>query len=457
MHKKTILFYLSITIVRIATKIAKLLGRNATHFPGWLALRIYPNFLKYLDKPEKIVFITGTNGKTTVSNLISSVLKDYDYEFVNNGEGSNIAEGIVTALLSKSTFFGKAKVPLAILEVDERCSPLVYPHMAPDYLVCTNLFRDSYRRNAHVQFIWNILNKEIPSKTKLILNGEDLISSQLAKDNNRCYFGISASEGQSSSNNIIKDIATCPKCGALLKYDYIRYNHIGHAHCPNCDFKSPELDYIIEKMDVVNSTCVVRTPNGSFETKLIGKNITDAYNMIAVIALLTELGLTQEQIQSSLSKHKVVATRFDSAVVNGKEVTMILSKGQNPIACSRVCDFIRQQPENKTIILMLDDYYDAKESSENIAWIHDIDFEFLVDTAIEKIIVVGVRHHDYRLRLLMAGIEDNKIICCDNESEISTFIDESKIEKIIIMYDNAIVRKARQVYEEMKNKLSNSN
>ena len=156
MQRKTIGFYIAITIVRMATKLLKMLGRNASHFPGWLALRIYPKFLKYIGKPEKVVFITGTNGKTTVSNLVASVLKEHGYVFLNNAEGSNIAERITTSLLSKSSFFGNTLVPMAVLEVDERCAPLVYPYLQPDYLVCTNLFRDSYRRNAHVQFIWNI-------------------------------------------------------------------------------------------------------------------------------------------------------------------------------------------------------------------------------------------------------------------------------------------------------------
>ena len=30
----------------------------------------------------------------------------------------------------------------------------------------------------------------------------------------------------------------CPKCYSKLEYDYVRYHHIGKAHCPNCDYKT---------------------------------------------------------------------------------------------------------------------------------------------------------------------------------------------------------------------------
>ena len=455
MKKNTVRFYVTITIVKIATKIIKLLGRNATHLPGWMANKLCPDFLGHLEKPERLVYITGTNGKTTVSNLTAEVLKDNGYDYINNASGSNVSEGVVSALLSKCSFFGKSRCKLAVLEVDERYSPLIYPYMPPDYLLCTNLFRDSYKRNAHTEFISGVLNSQIPKHTKLILNGEDLISNHLAMENERRYFGINCPDGHSSSDNIIKDIVACPNCGALLKYDYIRYNHIGRAHCPNCDFGSPELDYSVEKIDYENQRCFIKMPGGACEFKLIGSNVTDIYNMLAAIALLSELGLEVSQIQKSFEKIKVVESRYYSENVHGKELVISLAKGQNPIACSRICDFIRHETGTKAVVCMMDDCYDAKESSENIAWIFDIDFEFLNDASVKQIVLTGVRNADYHLRLLMAGIPEEKIVLCDKEEDAASYVDYAAVDKVYILHDIYSVQyeNAKKVYQDLKNRL----
>ena len=455
MKKNTVRFYVTITIVKIATKILKLLGRNATHLPGWMANKLCPDFLGHLEKPERLVYITGTNGKTTVSNLTAEVLKDNGYDYINNASGSNVSEGVVSALLSKSSFFGKSRCKLAVLEVDERYSPLIYPYMPPDYLLCTNLFRDSYKRNAHTEFISGVLNSQIPKHTTLMLNGEDLISNHLAMGNERRYFGIHCPDGHSSSDNIIKDIVACPNCGALLKYDYIRYNHIGRAHCPNCDFGSPEMDYSVEKIDYENQRCLIKLPGGTYDFKLIGSNVTDIYNMIAAIALLSELGLEVSQIQKSFEKIKVVESRYYSEKVHGKELVLSLAKGQNPIACSRICDFIRHETGTKAIVCMMDDCYDAKESSENIAWIFDIDFEFFNDASVKQIVLTGVRNADYHLRLLMAGIPEEKIVLCEKEEDAASYVDYAAVDKIYILYDLYPVRyeNAKKVYQDLKNRL----
>ena len=48
----------------------KLFGRNASYLPGLIAIKLCPNFLEQIGKPEKIIAVTGTNGKTTCCNLL---------------------------------------------------------------------------------------------------------------------------------------------------------------------------------------------------------------------------------------------------------------------------------------------------------------------------------------------------------------------------------------------------
>ncbi|MDD3222597.1 MAG: Mur ligase family protein [Clostridia bacterium] len=450
MKKNNMRFYVTITIVKIATKILKLLGRNATHLPGWLANQLCPDFLGHLEKPETLVYITGTNGKTTVSNLTAEILRDNGYNFANNASGSNVSEGLVSALLSKSSFFGKANEKLAILEVDERYSPLIYPYMQPDIFLCTNLCRDALDRNANVDFIVDILNTNISDHTKMILNGDDLIVSHLKPDNERVYFGIDKLPRDSKARpNIVRDIIVCPDCDTPLEYDFLRYNHVGRAHCPNCGYGSPEVNYDVTSVDEEKMEFTIKTATGEETYRLLGKNITDVYNELTAITLLHELGLTYEQIFKSMNKMKLVASRYNVEKVGNKEVIMCLAKGQSPIASSRVFEFIAEQGGNSAVVLLNYDYHDDLHSSENMAWIYEADYEFLNTDSVKQIIPGGKRCYDYQLRALLAGVSEERIECALNPEDVVKLVNLSEVDKIYILHAVYTRPKALEIKEHL--------
>ena len=213
------------------------------------------------------------------------------------------------------------------------------------------------------------------------------------------------------------------------------------------------MNYTVEKMDYETKRLEVKTPVGVYDFKMIGNNVTDSYNLIAAVALLSELGLDMNAIQQSIEKLKVTESRYNSEMVGGKELIMNLAKGQNPIACSRVCDFIRHEEGTKTVVCMIDDFYDAKETSENMAWIFDIDFEFLNHDSVKQIVLSGVRHQDFHLRLLMAGIPEDRIVCCEREVDAAEYVDLTVSDKIYLLYDVYTVDYAQKVLADLKKKL----
>lgn len=454
MKKHTVRFYVTITIVKIATKFLKLLGRNATHLPGWMANQLCPDFLGHLEKPETLVYVMGTNGKTTVSNLTAEVLKDNGYEYINNASGSNVSEGLISALLSKSSFFGKARCKLAILEVDERYSPHIYPYMQPDIFVCTNLCRDALDRNANVDFIVDILNDNISDRTKMILNGDDLIVSHLKPENERVYFGIDELPRDSKARpNIVRDIIVCPECDTKLEYDFLRYNHVGRAHCPKCDYGSPKVDYDVISVNDAKMEFTMRTPEGEETYHLLGKNITDMYNEVTAITLLHRLGLSYEQISGSMNKMKLITSRYDVRKVAGKEVIMCLAKGQSPIASSRVFEFITEQGGDSAVILLNYDYHDQMHSSENMAWIYEADYEFLNNDCVKQIVAGGNRCYDYKIRALLAGIPEERIDCALKPEEVVKLVDIQNVDKIYILFAVYTRPKALEIREHLIKRL----
>ena len=78
--KKTFKFYIALWGAKFGSIMLKLLRRNATNFPGKFALAMCPDFLGMLEKPKTIIGVTGTNGKTTVCNLLIKSLEDNGYK-----------------------------------------------------------------------------------------------------------------------------------------------------------------------------------------------------------------------------------------------------------------------------------------------------------------------------------------------------------------------------------------
>lgn len=455
--KKTLKFYIALWGSKIIARVLKILKRNASFTPGKVAITICPDFMARIEKPEKIIAVTGTNGKTTVSNMIIDALEKVGYDTLNNRIGSNVNAGIASSLLNGANLIGKTKKKIAVLEIDERSSKKIYPYIKPDYIVCTNIFRDSIKRNAHTDFIVDIINSAIPKESKLILNADDLICCSIGPENaEKIYFGIDKLKTDlEEATSIIKDIRTCPICDTKLKYEYAHYHHIGKAYCPNCSFKSPESDYLATNIDYENKTVEIKTKIGSKNYKLISDNIINIYNMVATIAVLTEFGIDSEKLKEIFDNFKIVETRFSEEEIKDKKIIMHLAKGQNPVACSRTFDYIAKAEGEKAVMLNLDDYFDAKESSENIAWIYDTDYELLNTDSIEQIIIGGVRAKDHYLRLLIAGVPEEKISCELREIDAVKHLDLQKVNKIFILYDVYTVDIANKVKSKIEEKILN--
>ena len=452
--KKGIRFYLALWVAKATAAVLRLMHRNATHLPGVVAMKLCPDFLGRVDKPKTIICVTGTNGKTTVCNLIDDLLADHGKEPLNNRFGGNVRGGIVATFLNACSMSGRIRQDVAVLEIDERSAMHIFKYLKPDYLLVTNLFRDSFKRNAHSEFISDILNKAIPETTKLIVNADDLISSHLAPTNERLAFGIAHREDDwETPQNIVCDIVTCPHCGEALVYDFVRYNHIGRAHCPVCPYGSLVPSYEITAVNGTTRTLTMQTPDGEERYRMLGDNITDWYNTLAAVTLLRELGFTATQIETSLQKQQIVRSRFDQIEEHGKTITMLLAKGQNPIACSRAFDFIRRSDGNKAVILLIEDFFDAKHSTENIAWLYDADFEFLRDDSIKQIIVAGVRAADFRVRLLLAGIPDERIVTMREEDATAAAVALEDVDNTFVLFDVYTVQFAETVRDLLKARL----
>ncbi len=431
--RKPFSFYLAHWIGKLALFGMRLLRRTGSYLPGAIALRIDPDYLSHTGKPEHIVMVTGTNGKTSVCNMLRYFIESAGQHVMDNREGSNTIEGLASAFLTHNTWSGKSPHESGVLELDERSAIRVFPHVQPDVLLVTNLYRDSYQRNAHAEYIYNILDRSIPPTTKLVLNAEDPISGRLALKNKRVYYGIPILEGEREQRNSrFSDLVYCPVCHRDLEIEFIRYNHIGRYHCKYCGYRSPEAQcrVISFDRDRKEAQCAAGEERALFYTQTDG--VTDLYNLLSAAATAVECGVPFSIVAESSKTLPPLRSRHHEEIIRGRRFLSILCKGYNPVAPARVFEYLQTQPGRKVLVMANGT---EEEIVENMAYLYDNDYSYLNDPSFFQIFCCGERYLDYALRLRMAGIPEDRIVLSREYDEIPRLIAYEEADLICLIHD----------------------
>ena len=420
---------------------------EGSHFPGQLAVSICPDFLSRVARPKLLIAVTGTNGKTTLSNMLSDVFQHAGYTVISNRWGSNMEPGVASALAENATLFNKSRANVAVIEVDEKSSKRIYSRITPDYLVCTQFTRDSMMRNAHPYYIFDFVNENLSDGVKMILNADDLISSSLKKNNPRAYYSIARQSFDILKKSMVNDAQVCPICNTLLTYDYTRYDHIGYAHCDKCGFTSPAADYVLTDMDYENKIIRINCKGESHEFRMVSDGIFNTYDQLAAISLFMEYGLPVDEIKKAFDEIHVVESRYLTDTIDGVEFTSNMTKSLIAPACSAIFDYITSRPKEKEIVLFIEDPH----TIDNNAYMYETDFEYFTNPSVNKIIIVGKRPQEFYLRFLFAGVPAEKMVQVGNIEEIDKHLSFKRGTAIYLLYDNYQVAtnlKAREIIKK---------
>ncbi|QLK86395.1 Mur ligase family protein [Staphylococcus sp. 17KM0847] len=384
----------AITLAKLARKASRATGRKGTDLPGQVARKIDTNILRTLAaKVDEIVFVSGTNGKTTTSNLIGHTLKQNKISIIHNNEGANMAAGITSAFIVQS----KPDTKIAVIEIDEGSIPRVLTEMTPTKMVFTNFFRDQMDRFGEIDIMVNNILSAISGKgIQLILNADDPFVSrlQIASDN-VIYYGMDK-QAHTFEQSSMNESRYCPNCGQLLVYDYIHYNQLGHYRC-QCGFKRHTPQYSISAFEV-NPFIQMTVNDTAFAMKIAGD--FNAYNALAAYAVLRELGLNNQSIQKGFETYTSDNGRMQYFEYQHKKALINLAK--NPAGMNASMAMGDQLDMRKVYLLSLNDFpADGRDTS----WIYDADFEKLRHQDIEAIIVTGSRAEELQLRLKLAEVD----------------------------------------------------
>ena len=396
------MFHAALWAGKIAGSSSKAIGMRGTSVPGFVARIFDWKILKRLgEEIDNVIVVTGTNGKTTTSNVLSSVFTEANFNVLDNNAGSNLITGIISSFINEADVLGHIhNCDIAVLEVDEASLTHVLKYISPQYVVVTNFFRDQLDRFGEIDsLIERVKDSIAPVDTKLILNADDPFSMRLASlGKETIYYGLNQN-AFSFGDQEMSDSKYC-ECGKELIYNYTHYGQLGDYYC-SCGFKRPELNHEISLVTDFDKVSVIY--NGTlFDSNF--KGAYNAYNLLAVLSCASEYDLQHKEIQQGILKFVPNNGRMERFSVG--EFPYMLNLAKNPQGYNSTLSEFLKSKNDKQLVLFLNDFEaDGKDPS----WIWDADLEGISRGDVKRVICSGSRAYDMALRTNYAGVSKDKI------------------------------------------------
>ena len=401
--------------VRAASRLAH---GGGSAFPGKIVERIDPQFLaRTLQQlPLGVVLVSGTNGKTTTTRMVASMLESLGLKVFTNPTGSNFTRGVVSSLLAEVSLGGKLDADIAVLELDEAYAVHFVKQVQPDYCLLLNVMRDQLDRFGEIDNTARLLSKAAEATTgTVVLNREDPRIARLAdvahtEDGVEVrYFGLDGSlrsffpsdddmrttvDTASSANIEIDDAAAIAKTGEnaeksgdaaiaeQLPADVTLLAVGDHRASFGIDGETYETGVRLEGVyNLYNAAAALAVVRAVMQDNAAASKATAAANACAVSA---------DELIAAVSRVTPAFGRGEVIDVNGSPVELLLVK--NPMGFR--LSLASFDPANAdTMIAINDEYADGRDMS----WLWDVDFTSLRASGVAM--VSGVRAWDMALRL----------------------------------------------------------
>ena len=424
----------------------KILRREGDVLPAHILRKIDKNVLENFAKHITslgipVILVTGTNGKTTTSNIIAETIKLSGKKVCFNSNGANMTNGILGAIigsyrLSKSSGTGikgiamldfKFSADIVVMECDEKVFPAVCSILNPKIITATNFYRDQLDRYGEVNSTVFEIKKAVKKiseefknnnsgRISLVLPSFEPLAAFLGYEINadKKYFGFDESFFINSnySNDInsigmeLSDAVTCPNCKNIMfsSKDRAVNRFLYNFKCEKCGFTGHEPD--IKATQNIFGTITLEFKKEkpcffSFKPALTGDY--NAANYLAAYTVLKHIDIGGNAIKTLFENFKTKFGRSYKKKVGDFEINIDLVK--NPAGFAGV---LKKLTESGSKVNILFAFSDGAADGRDVSWIWDVDFEKYKDY-IENVVISGLRPYDMALRLKTAGMNPKKI------------------------------------------------
>jgi lipid II isoglutaminyl synthase (glutamine-hydrolysing) len=365
-----------------AGRMSRLAGRgDGSVIGGVLGLRVAPGLLRLLAAGRQVVLVTGTNGKTTTTRLVTAALSALGQEVATNAFGANMEAGLASAL-------GRSpNAPYAVLETDERYVPAVIEATEPRAVVLLNLSRDQMDRAAEIWLTARQWRRALAAADNCVVvaNADDPLIVWAASSAARVCWVAAGQRWH-------EDSWCCPECGSHLQRDELGWR------CGECGFARPSASWVLSGDTVIDDSGEVR------ELALALPGRANASNAVMALAASSYFGVAVDAALPLLRDVKSVAGRYTQVQRQGRRVRLLLAK--NPAGWLEAFDVLAPRPV-PVLLAVNAQGPDGRDTS----WLWDVDYRVLIG---RRVLVSGERGTDLAVRLeadqvpfeVVSGIDD---------------------------------------------------
>ncbi|KAA8820975.1 Mur ligase family protein [Bifidobacterium vespertilionis] len=395
-------------IGRAVRTLSRLTHHGGSALPGRVVERIDPGFLsRTLSRlPYGVVLVSGTNGKTTTTRMVASMLSELGFRVFTNPTGSNFTRGVVSALLTQVHGVNGLDADIAVLELDEAYAVHFVRQIRPRYALLLNVMRDQLDRFGEIDNTARLLGHVAAATTgTVVLNREDPRISALATlaPKNTCvrYFGLS--DDLKSAFPSDDDMATTvavesePQPAEQPKEPQpVPAIPSEPSHAPLVSAAHPPLQADVALTRVGDHEADFLMDGRNLTTKVRLEGVYNLYNAAAALAVVRAVlrdssrQASDDELLAAVSHVTPAFGRGEIIDVNGSPVELLLVK--NPMGF-RLSLASFPPAGADTMIVINDEYADGRDMS----WLWDVDFTSLRETGVAM--VSGVRAWDMALRL----------------------------------------------------------
>lgn len=442
----TIRFFCALWLGKITFFFLHVAGKGGTAAPGLVAETIDPKFLFHARGLfERIILITGTNGKTTTAAFVGGILSHAKSSYLHNASGSNMRRGIISTVLSyrgKRNTESKPRFTFGVFECDEAALSAIAAELQPNSIAFNNLFRDQLDRYGEVDSVrkkWQALVRTLPRTTRIILNADDPGVASLAAAapdaQNVSYFGVCASDNFTQQNEVrdmtqsLADFSRCPQCGGMLDYTSHSFAHFGDYHCAVCGFHRPAPQLcaadIAQRDHRISFTLRNADQNTPITLPVMG--LYNAYNFLSAASIARAEGFSLADIRAAADRVKPVFGRQEEITYQGKHLIITLVK--NPVGLSQALAAFSTDYLARDFVFMLNDNI---ADGTDVSWIWDADLTMLHGRSV-NIAIGGTRKEDFAVRLKYENVgSPAHYALCDSYAAVLDYVAHAPSREVLI-------------------------